>query len=388
MLRKSLLLITLFTLVQSARSQNLVVEVTKGDGIFSILRRYNLYQNSCNLDSFLQLNSLSPTDYLKLGKKYKLPIKAINYDGKSIRSSCGISDYDKAVRIQKYNDDLTKSGIKQADYRTDKILWIPYHELFCIAESNGFKSYTMTAPIMGPNYQEITIENESLKGCVYYLLSGHGGPDPGAMTIKDGEYVCEDEYAYDVTLRLARNLLSHGATVYMILRDNNDGIRDLTYLGHDKDEVCWPNQKIPLNQTARLKQGVMAINDLYSKHADAKLHKMVSIHVDSRNEGEKIDIFFYHFPGSKSGKESADTLLSTIDRKYNEHQKNRGYKGVVKARDLYVLRESKPSAVYIELGNITNDFDQKRLLIVDNRQAIANWLALGLQTDAKRILKR
>ena len=77
-------------------------------------------------------------------------------------------------------------------------------------------------------------------------------------------------------------------------------------------------------------------------------------------------------------------MLHTIDAKYKEHQKNRGYKGVVKARDLYVLRESKPSAVYIELGNITNEFDQKRLLIVDNRQAIANWLFLGVQKDAFR----
>jgi N-acetylmuramoyl-L-alanine amidase len=34
--------------------------------------------------------------------------------------------------------------------------------------------------------------------------------------------------------------------------------------------------------------------------------------------------------------------------------------------------------VYIELGNITNEFDQRRLLIVNNRQAIANWLTQGI----------
>ncbi len=374
--------------IQPTLAENVRVEAKRGDGIYSLLRRYELHQNSCNLDSFLTLNDLTPTDYLILGKSYKMPITVYDFDGNTIRSTIGIKDYDKAVRIQKFNEALVETKVKTEGYKDDKKLWVPYHELYCIEESNGFKTYTMTAPIMGKEYEVITIEDESLQGCVYYLVSGHGGPDPGAMTKKDGEYLCEDEYAYDVTLRLARNLLSHAAIVYMITRDNNDGIRDVEYLGMDRDETCWYNQKIPINQTKRLKQRVNAVNTLSQKHTDAKLEKMVAIHVDSRSEGQKIDIFFYHFPGSKSGKESADTLLSTIDRKYNEHQKNRGYKGIVKARDLYVLRETRPSAVYIELGNITNDFDQKRLLIVDNRQAIANWLALGLQADADRILKR
>jgi N-acetylmuramoyl-L-alanine amidase len=43
--------------------------------------------------------------------------------------------------------------------------------------------------------------------------------------------------------------------------------------------------------------------------------------------------------------------------------------------------------VYIELGNITNTFDQKRLLMADNRQAIANWLYLGVHKDAMRVLE-
>jgi N-acetylmuramoyl-L-alanine amidase len=367
---------------------NLIVEVKKGDGIQTLLSRYKLHQSNCNLDSFLALNDLGPTDYLILEKKYKLPLKVYKYDEGTIRETMGINDYDKALRIQKFNEALVESGIKSKGYKDDKALWVPYHELFCVPTTSDFKSYTMKIPILGKDYEEITVEDETLKGCVYYLISGHGGPDPGAMTTKDGNPLCEDEYAYDVTLRLARNLLSHGAKVYVIVRDENDGIRDQEYLGYDKDEVVWFKQRIPINQGRRLKQRTSAVNDLYDKEkATAKLQKMIAIHVDSRSIGEKIDIFFYHFPGSSTGKETADTLLKTIGAKYNEHQKNRGYKGIVKGRDLYVLRESKPSAVYIELGNITNEFDQKRLLIADNRQAIANWLFLGVQKDAFRILE-
>jgi N-acetylmuramoyl-L-alanine amidase len=382
--------IVLFMLLHGSvlASSNLVVNVQKGDGIQTLLSRYNLNHNNCNLDSFLSLNNLGPTDYLILEKKYKLPIKVYEYNGGTIRSTIGIDDYDKALRIQKFNEALVADGIKKAGHKVDNELWVPYHELFCLPTVSNFKPYTMNVPILGSEYQEITVEDESLAGCVYYLISGHGGPDPGAMTKKDGHYLCEDEYAYDVTLRLARNLLSHGAKVYVIVRDNNDGIRDATYLGHDKDEVVWFKQRIPINQVRRLKQRTNVVNDLYEKEKEtARLQKMIAIHVDSRSQGEKIDIFFYHFPGSKSGKQCADTMLNTIDAKYREHQKNRGYRGVVKSRDLYVLRESKPSAVYIELGNITNTFDQKRLLMADNRQAIANWLYLGVHKDAMRVLE-
>ncbi|MFT5512962.1 MAG: N-acetylmuramoyl-L-alanine amidase [Bacteroidia bacterium] len=387
-LKVLLLAVMLFTSIAVSAQTNLVVEVKKGDGIQTLLSRYKLHQSNCNLDSFLALNSLGPTDYLILEKKYKMPLKVYDYTGGTIRETLGINDYDKALRIQKFNEALVESGIKSAGYKDDNKLWVPYHELFCVPTTSDFKSYTMKIPILGKDYEEITVEDETLKGCVYYLISGHGGPDPGAMTKKDGNFLCEDEYAYDVTLRLARNLLSHGAKVYVIVRDENDGIRDQEYLGYDKDEVVWFKQKIPANQVRRLRQRTNAVNDLYEKEkATAKIQKMIAIHVDSRSVGEKIDIFFYHFPGSSNGKQTADTLLQTIDAKYKEHQKNRGYKGVVKARDLYVLRESKPSAVYIELGNITNDFDQKRLLIPDNRQAIANWLFLGVQKDAFRILE-
>jgi N-acetylmuramoyl-L-alanine amidase len=234
-------------------------------------------------------------------------------------------------------------------------------------------------PIFGKKYERTPIFTEKLKGHVYYLVSGHGGPDPGAMATKDGHLLCEDEYAYDVTLRLARNLLQHSATVYMITRDD-DGIRDEEYLQSDKDETVWYDQTIPLNHVKRLKQRSAKINELYEKHAKegAVVQRVIEIHIDSRYETTKVDIFFYYYPGSEIGKAMATQMLETIKSEYEEHQKNRGYSGVVKSRDLHTLRESKPPVVYIELGNITNSFDQRRLLIVNNRQAIANWLAQGV----------
>lgn len=379
----------------------LQVEAKSGDGITVVLNRYELAAYKCNVDTFLNINSLKKESYLILGKSYKLPIYKYTYNGVSIRTTLGIEDYNQALRIQKYNEKMKELGLRSEDFRIDKELWVPVHELYCPApeiqevvsvatdpvEVDAVDDHTTDLevlryekfPIFGPDYEKTPIYSDKLKGQIYYLISGHGGPDPGAIGEKDGHQLCEDEYAYDVTLRLARNLLQHGATVYMITRDT-DGIRDKEYLESDKDETVWYNQKIPYNHVKRLKQRTKKINELYAKHKaeGAKVQRVVEIHIDSRYVEQKVDIFFYHYPGSTSGKALADQMYKTIKSEYAEHQKNREYKGVVKSRNLHTLREALPTTVYIELGNITNDFDQKRLLIVNNRQAIANWLAQGV----------
>lgn len=234
--------------------------------------------------------------------------------------------------------------------------------------------------IFGSAYQNVKIRSSQLKGAVYYLKSGHGGPDPGAVARYQNHLLCEDEYAYDVILRLGRNLMEHGATVYFIIRDNNDGIRDERFLKPDKDEVCYPGKPIPLNQVQRLKQRTDAVNALYRINR-GRFQRMISIHVDARTKGENIDVFFYHDKMSSKGGKAAKILRNTFNDKYSRHQPNRGYRGTVSDRNLYVVRNTLPVSVYIELGNINHSLDQRRITIPDNRQALANWLSEGLIKD-------
>ena len=391
-------------------SQNYLTTVAQsGDGISVLLNRYDLSAYPCNVDTFLKINDLKRTSHLMLSKDYKLPIILFNYNDTSIRTTIGINDYDLAVYIQQFNVNAYEKGLRKADFRKDKILWVPLHVWNCgfeniepiksdsskpkaevistkntidppkEEEEEGPILRTETFPIFGNKYEKTPIVSEKLKGQVYYLISGHGGPDPGAIGKKDGHLLCEDEYAYDVTLRFARKLLQQSATVYVITRDK-DGIRDEEFLENDKDETVWFNQSIPLNQVRRLRQRSSKINQLYYKHKKqgATIQRVVEIHIDSRYESQKVDIFFYYYPGSTVGKDLAQEMYRTIKSEYEEHQSNRGYRGVVRGRNLHTLRESKPPVVYIELGNITNEFDQKRLLIVNNRQAIANWLTQGI----------
>jgi len=322
-----------------------------GDGIYKMLRNNGL-DPDLYAEPFIELNKtrLGKDNTLFIGVKYRLPDTGpksiVKSDGGEIASTLSTS---------------AENATKAAPAAAGK---------------------TMRYDIFGPKYANVEIKSNELKGAVYYLKSGHGGPDPGAMGNYQGNVVCEDEYAYDVTLRLARNLMERGATVYMITIDKNDGIRDESFLKADKDEVCYPNLTIPLNQVKRLQQRVDVINKLYGKHKNS-FQRFIAIHVDSRSKGENIDIFFYHDAKSNTGKKAATILHKTFHAKYNLHQPGRGYQGTVSARNLYVLKNTYPAGVYIELANMNHQRDIKRLIISDNRQAVANWLADGLITDFK-----
>ena len=243
------------------------------------------------------------------------------------------------------------------------------------------KAKTNLYPIFGKKYEKVPSIDNKLEGAIYYLVSGHGGPDPGALG-KYGNYtLSEDEYAYDVTLRLARNLLSHGAIVYLIIQDKDDGIRDQPILKLDKNETTISNQELPLNQKQRLKQRADEVNKLYYQHKGS-FQRLIAIHIDSRSKGQNIDVFFYHHHNSRRGKNMATEIHEVFQSKYDRHQPGRNYRGTVSSRSgLYMVKNTLPSMIYIELGNIRNYRDQLRFVISDNRQALANWIELGILND-------
>ena len=265
------------------------------------------------------------------------------------------------------------------------------------------KPRTGKESLFGKKLATYQITSNELSGACFYLVSGHGGPDPGAIGIYQGRQLHEDEYAYDIILRLAqlhrivqtsqwqkemslfpmeRELLTRGAKVHIIIRDKKDGIRDGHILSNSKRETCM-GDPIPLNQVERLKQRCKWVDKLFKKDK-SNYKRAIFIHVDSRSKGKQTDVFFYHAPGSSKGKRLANNLHRTFDKKYDKHQPNRGFTGTVSGRNLYVLRNTQPVAVFLELGNIQNKRDQQRLVLQNNRQALAKWIAEGIVTDYKK----
>jgi N-acetylmuramoyl-L-alanine amidase len=175
-----------------------------------------------------------------------MPIQKFSYDGKSIRTTLGFSDYQHAKKIQEYNEQVVRAGQKSARYIADRELWVPLHLLPQRMQAEQPARKNGSWPIFGPDYSEVALRDQRLSGKFFYLISGHGGPDPGAIGKRGSAFLCEDEYAYDITLRLAKRLLEHGARVYVIVQDPNDGIRDDALLKSDRDEYYYGKKAISL----------------------------------------------------------------------------------------------------------------------------------------------
>ena len=315
------------SLIGFAQDSLTTVTAEQGDGIYSLLRK-NGFIPSKHYNAFVELNSinLGEDEALYVGKSYFLP-----------------------DTVQHHSEQL-------------KELNVPLY------------------PIFGEGYSHIDSLSNVLENNVYYLISGHGGPDPGAIVKYQDKLIAEDEYAYDVTLRLARELLGHGAEVHLIVEDDNDGIRDSRVLELDTDEEV-ENKPIPLGQLARLKQRTGVVNKLYRQNL-GKYQRLLVTHVDSRSKGTNIDVFFYHHEKSKNGKCLAESVHRTFLRKYKKFQPNRVYSGTFTERSsLYMVKNTLPAMVYIEIGNIRSKKDQRRILDPDNRQALAKWISEGIILD-------
>jgi N-acetylmuramoyl-L-alanine amidase len=369
------------------------VKLYKDMSVQQLLESYFLNEYDCNYQQFLKINKLTKDIPLRKSKIYNLPILIYQYNGKSIRSSLGIADLDLAKFIESFNTNLFKKNMKQQSYKVDNYLYVPNHALNCRnkkvvkpkVELNNTEipekliaGRTQTVGIFGKKYEEVPIIDKKLKGKIFYVEGGHGGPDPGAQAKVEGRTLCEDEYAYDVSLRVARELIKHSATVFIINRDPNDGIRDGDFLLCDSDEQTFPDLKVPARQKPRLFQRSDAVNQLFEKYNKKGItdQRLIVIHVDSRGKKEHIDTFLYYQSGNEESYRIAKKMQATLESKYAT-KANRDYTGTVTTRDLHMLRETKPTTVFVEIGNIRNEFDRKRIMIKNNRQAIASWLAEG-----------
>ncbi len=395
-----LLIIVSSTAMAAQEKEYVKVKPKEGDGVNTLLKRYLLTPDKKYINKFKELNKgrFTKKGGLITTKEYFLPVRIHRYNKKNIRTTLGIDDFERANKIKNYNLELFRLGLKDGDYRVNLELWVPVYDPAEVKppkeavpekgnteeqEDSGKEKTDRKYEIFGRDFEDIAVKSNRLKGCYYYLDAGHGGPDPGAIGFKDNNQLCEDEYAYDVTLRLARCLIENGATVFMIVRDPNDGIRNESYLKCDNDEYYIGNIDIDLDNIQRLRKRASIVNNLYEENkSKGRVQQLVCIHVDSRSNNELIDIFFYYKPGSTKGEKVAETVYRTIKNKYDKHQPGRGYKGSVTSRNLHMLRETQPTGLYIELGNIQNSNNQVRLLEKGNRQAIAEWLCEGLINSA------
>lgn len=366
---KDILLLLLLLLLSVPSLAQQKATPRKGEGIGTFLER-NGRPSKVYYDEFMELNRKNVKNgQLLLGVQYILP--ELHTGGKAAAASGSGDDADP-----KPSDQAVKDSVPEVKAAKQP-------ETGAASSSKSIVGTKKKEPLFGKASETVTVESDDLQGACFYLVSGHGGPDPGAIGKQNGNSLHEDEYAYDVILRLARALMQQGADVRIIIQDKLDGIRDGQYLATSKRETCM-GKAIPLSQVERLKQRCDAINGLYEKDKTKyKYLRAVFIHVDSRSKSQQTDVFFYYNSKQSGGQRLANTVKTTFENKYKQHQPGRGFSGTVETRNLYVLEHTTPTCLFAELGNIQNAQDQKRFVLSANRQALANWMAEGVKTDFK-----
>ena len=215
-----------------------------GEGISTFLLRHNRAPKKY-YDDFVELNKakLGKGNVLKLGVTYTIP-PVKRSAAASERTTSG-RDTSAKRKVPTEAADKETSARKQPS-KVSKI------------------GTTLHEPLFGKQLANVKVTSNRLAGACFYVVSGHGGPDPGAIGRVGKHELHEDEYAYDIALRLARNLMQEGAEVHIIIQDAKDGIRNDAYLSNSKRETCM-GDPIPLNQVQRLQQRCNKINALYRK---------------------------------------------------------------------------------------------------------------------------
>ena len=356
-----LLLLMMFSLTLMAQTQ--YAKPKRGEGVTTFLQRHGR-SGQVYYKEFIELNKqkLKGKTTLLLDVSYALP---------PIKPTAQHRSKAQNAPAKASNEPKQSEAGKPAQQPKDTKGQERKHEI----------GYEFNEPLFGKSLAKGKVEGGKLKGACIYVVSGHGGPDPGAIGKVGKTELHEDEYAYDVALRLARCLMQEGAEVHIIIQDARDGIRDDQYLSNGMRETCMA-KTTPLNPVARLQQRCDAINNLYKKEKDEYTYcRAIFLHVDSRSVGEQTDVFFYHREGWSKGQRLASQLRKTFQRKYDKHQPNRGFEGTVSTRGLYVLTHTHPVSVFVELGNIQNSHDQKRFVLSSNRQALAKWITEGFIND-------
>ena len=197
-----LFLVPLSSFQTDTQPQYLRVKLSKNMTIEEVLKTHLLDEYDCNKQQFLQINKLTKAVPLNKNKIYNLPVLIYNYNGKNIRSSIGIKDINPAKLIESYNTDLYKKNIRVQPYKQDKVLYVPHHALNCtsgkkesipktvLSDTEGSeklvsgKSGKFT--IFGKQYEDVSLISKKLKGKIFYVEGGHGGPDPGAIAKVQG----------------------------------------------------------------------------------------------------------------------------------------------------------------------------------------------------------
>ncbi len=243
--------------------------------------------------------------------------------------------------------------------------------------------------------------SDDLNGWHFVLDPGHGGLDPGAVVKSlDGNgrsvYVVEDEYVYDVALRVYVLLKRHGADVTLTMLSPNHLIRHtappvMTFV-NEKNEVynryefnrpntwrCWPSG----GRNGNLDQRVQIARRAFRAVPKARWI-FLSFHADIEPASPEATLALYYKSRNREdlrSKRFAERLLPTL-----------GAGAHIRGRNLGVLRDNPADvSLLIEVRNLAYIDHAWALRYEELRQRDAEKIVKGMRdclSDSTRTASR
>lgn len=183
-----------------------------------------------------------------------------------------------------------------------------------------------------------------LKNKVITIDAGHGGRDPGA-TYND---IFEKNINLEISLKLEKELLKQGATVFMIRRSDID---------------------LSSIYDSKKKRG-----DLYRRLQLIKKNKSnmyISIHINwYKNSNYKGAEVLYN-PINSNNKTIAKIIMEEFQTNLNSNR-------TINTTDLYMYKNTTIPGVLVECGYLSNYEDRNKLLTSNYQQKIASSITKGI----------
>ncbi len=222
-------------IIPSERESDRTYTVKKGDSLWKIADTH-----MTSVEALVRINDLE-TESIQPGMELKLPLFT--------QISRGINIL-KAMLNSRTEPEQGPWFNGEPERRTQPSL--DYGEL---PRETTVESFRQAREVLGKLDREIEkagLLSRDLKGWTIVIDPGHGGLDPGAVVeTVDGNgnsaYVVEDEYAYDISLRVYALLRQHGADADLTVISPNHHIR------HTPDaSMTFVNEKNEVYNSGRL----------------------------------------------------------------------------------------------------------------------------------------
>jgi N-acetylmuramoyl-L-alanine amidase len=247
---------------------------------------------------------------------------------------------------------------------------------------------------LNDRFGKLRNRSKPLKGWHIVLDPGHGGRDPGAIVSnKDGRnrevHVVEDEYVYDISMRVMERLVLYGADVDLTVLSPNHLKRDNvpadeTFVNEQNEvynDETYNRKKDPLVRPGshNIQRRVMVANR-FLKGSRRGRSLFISLHADNSPGRPKGPLVIYQKKGARYDK--ASKRFAEFVRRSLDHPSVRSQIG---SRNLAVLRDNRSHAeILLEIRNVSFIGDAWALRFHGKRQEDAERIVKGILDYAKR----